>query len=322
MTVMKQLALAATLALAPAFAQAEKLVFAWSPNPQTPQVDVALAKGYFKDAGLDVQIVSFPSGRAGFEALIGGQVDVAFMAEFPAATGALTGQKFKVVGDLARYTGSRIIGNKKAGPLTSAADLAGRRIGTTIGTNVHYFLDGVLRGAGVKAEIVSAAPPDLVPALARGDVAAIAPFPTFYNAAEKALGDNYEELRVGDYQVHFILAATPAMTGEKLDTLKAFLGALTKADADVSANPAAAMQDVAASMKGAMPVQAIQTMWKDVDIGLKLDSSLTDLIADESAWIVSQGVIKGDPLTPEEVAGYIAPDALKSVAPKSVSLSN
>ncbi len=48
-------------------AAAETITFAWSPNPQTPQVDVALAKGYFKQAGIDVNIVSFPSGREGFE---------------------------------------------------------------------------------------------------------------------------------------------------------------------------------------------------------------------------------------------------------------
>ncbi|WP_158967075.1 ABC transporter substrate-binding protein [Chachezhania sediminis] len=318
MTMFKTLAVTTAIALspvlAPVLAHAETLVFAWSPNPQTPQVDVAIAQGYFTDAGLDVEIVSFPTGREGFEALIGGQVDVAFMAEFPAATGALTGQNFRIVGDLARYTGSRVIGNTAAGPLTSPADLAGRRIGTTIGTNVHYFLDGLLKDAGVEAEIVSAAPPDLVPAVTRGDVDAIVPFPTFYGAAAKTLGDNYVELRGGDYQVHYILAATPGMTGERLETLKSFMGALARADAEVAADPAMAMQAVAASMNGTMPVPAIETMWQDVDIGLKLDDGLADLIAAEADWILAQGVIRGEPLSAESIAAYMAPEALNSAA--------
>ncbi|WP_172329458.1 ABC transporter substrate-binding protein [Mangrovicoccus sp. HB161399] len=314
MTKLTQIALAAIIAAAPALAHAGKLVFAWSPNPSTPQVDVALAKGYFEEAGVDVQLVSFASGREGFEALLGGQVDVAFMAEFPAATGALMGQDFRIVGDLARYSGSRVIGNAGAGPLDSAADLAGRRIGTTIGTNVHYFLDGLLEDAGVEAEIVSAAPPDLVPAVARGDVGAIAAFPSFYAAAARVLGGDYAELRGGDYQVHYILAATPAMTGADSADLEAFLGALARADADVAADPAAAMQAVAASMQGAMPVEALQEMWQDVEFGLTLDGSLSSLILDEAGWILGQGVIRGEPLTAEALAAYMAPEPLERAA--------
>ena len=157
------------------------------------QVDVALAKGYFEEAGVEVEIVSFPSGREGFEALIGGQVDVAFMAEFPAAVGVLRAQDFKVIGDLARFRGSRVIGNAKAGPLASPADLSGRNIGTVLGTNVDYYLSKVLEGAGVTATVINAGPADLAPAVARGDVDAMVTFPTFYASARQALGDDYVE---------------------------------------------------------------------------------------------------------------------------------
>lgn len=312
MTALTRLALGTALALTPGLAMAESLVFGWSPNPQTPQVDMALEKGYFTDAGLEVELVPFDSGRAGFEALLGGQVDVVFMAEFPAATGALMGQEFAIVGDLARFTGSRVIGNAGAGPLDSPADLAGRRIGTTIGTNVHYFLDKALEGAGVEAEIVSAAPPDLVPAVVRGDVDAIVPFPTFYGAAKDTLGEDYLELRAPGYEVHYILAATPEMTGEKSDTLAAFMGALAKADADVAGDPEAAMAAVSASMQGAISTEALATMWQDVEIGLTLDEGLAELIRSEADWILGQGVIKAEPLSDAALAAYFAPAALEA----------
>jgi NitT/TauT family transport system substrate-binding protein len=312
MTYLKSFAFGAALALTPILASAETLVFGWSPNPQTPQVDVALQKGYFTEEGVEVELVPFNSGRAAFEALLGGQIDVAFMAEFPAATGALTGQKFAIVGDLARFTGSRLIGNAKTGPLQSPADLAGRKIGTTIGTNVHYFLDKTLSAAGVRAEIVSAAPPDLVPAVVRGDVDAIVPFPTFYGAAKGALGADYVEMRSAGYQVHYILSATPEMTGGRSETLAAFMKALVRADADVAVDPQAAMAAVSASMNGTMTPEALAAMWQDVDIGLKLDNSLSDLILSEADWILSQGVIKAEPLTQEAVQALMAPAALQS----------
>lgn len=299
---------------------AEKLVFAWSPNPQTPQVDVALAKGYFADAGLEVEIVSFPSGREAFEALIGGQVDVAFMAEFPAAVGILRKQSFAVIGDLARFTGSRIIGNGKVTELASPADLAGLKIGTTLGTNVDFYLSKVLTGAGVEATVINAGPADLAPAVARGDVDAMVTFPTFYSSAKSALGDDYRELRAPGYQVHFILAASGAAAADKQDELAAFMSALVKGDADVKADPSAAQDAVLANMKGAMPKPALAAMWSDVEIGLELTSGLADLIAEEAAWIVAKGVVKAD--APDAATVRAAFDAapLTAADPEAVRL--
>lgn len=317
MKILTATALSALLASALA---AEPITFAWTPNPQTPQVDVAIAKGYFDEAGLDIKFVSFPTGREGFEAMIGGQVDITFMAEFPAAVGALTGQDFAIIGDLARYTGSRVILSSDAGTIAEPADLAGKRIGTTIGTNVNYYLDKVLIAAGVEAEIVGAAPPDLVPALARGDLDGIVPFPTFYGAAATILGEKYGELRLPGYQVHYILAASPEMVSERGDALDAFLAALARADADVAADPDAAIEAVTASMQGAMSPEALATMWQDVDIGLKLDTDLADLLVDEAAWILRQGVVRGEPVSREKMLEYFAPAALEKANPASVSL--
>ncbi|KAA2314976.1 ABC transporter substrate-binding protein [Pseudooceanicola sediminis] len=322
MNIFRTLTAAVAVVTLPVLAQAEPLTFAWTPNPQTPQVDIALAKGYFEEAGVEVEMVSFPSGREGFEALLGGQVDVAFMAEFPAATGAVTGQDFAIVADLARYTGSRIIGSAKAGDFASPADLAGKRIGTTLGTNVNYFLSEVLKSAGVEAEIVNASPVDLVSALSRGDVDAIVPFPTFYAAAETALGADYRELRAPGYQPHFVLAATPEMTGEKSSTLKAFLGALAKADADVNAAPEAAMNAVSASMQGAMSPEALAVMWQDVDLGLELSPGLVTLLASEGAWIVAQGVVNADAPSEATIMEHVDATALKAVAPDAVTLAD
>jgi NitT/TauT family transport system substrate-binding protein len=319
MTYFRSLVLVALVGL-PAAALAEQLTFAWTPNPQTPQVDIAIEKGYFDEVGLDINFVAFRTGREGFEAMLGGQVDITFMAEFPAAVGALTGQDFGVIADLARFTGSRVIVNTSGGAVSSPADLAGKKIGTTLGTNVNFYLDRILTDAGIEAELVSAAPPDLVPAVARGDVDAIVPFPSFYSAARTTLGDNYGELRAPGYQVHYILAASPEMIGERAEVLEAFMGALAKADADVKADPGAAMAAVSASMNGAMSPDDLGTMWQDVEIGLKLDTGLAELLVAEADWILAQGVVRGEAVTLERMLGNFAPGALSAVMPDAVSL--
>jgi len=301
-------------------AAAETVNFAWTPNPQTPQVDVAIAKGYFKDAGIDLNIVSFPSGREGFEALLGGQVDFTFMAEFPAVTGALRDQKFGIVADLARFTGSRIIGNAKYTELKSASDLDGLKIGTTLGTNVDYYLSEVLKGAGATAEVINASPVDLVPSLVRGDIEAAVLFPTFYANARSTLGDDYRELLAPGYNVHFIIAGSQSILDANPDLVAAFLGALARADADVKADPDGAMDAVAANLNGAMSKDQLKTMWSDVDLGLELDSDLLSLMVSEGRWILTKGVIKADEPTTESMRAYIADAPLKAVDPDLVTL--
>lgn len=314
------LAIAPTFLLAGGLSAQESLVFAWTPNPQTPQVDVALAEGYFEEAGLDVEIVSFATGREGFEALLGGQVDITFMAEFPAAVGILQEQDFGIIADLARYRGSRIIGNASATELGSPAALDGLTIGTTLGTNVDFFLSQVLQNAGAEAEIVNAAPGDLIPALARGDVDAAVTFPTFYGAAAQALGDDYRELRAQDYSPHFILAASGSMLKERSDVVDAFIGALAKADADVASDPATAQDAVLENLGGAMPKEALVAMWEDVELGLVLNQELLDLLHAEAAWIVERGVINAEAPDEKTVRAAFAEGHLAKAKPDAIEL--
>ena len=76
------------------------------------------------------------------------------------------------------------------------ADSARKRVGTTLGTHVNFYVDTILTDAGFNAENVSATPPDLAPVMSRSDLDAIVPFTSFYSAAKTVLGDDCGELRV------------------------------------------------------------------------------------------------------------------------------
>ena len=56
---------------------ADSLTLAWVVDPSWAQVPVANDLGYFKQHGVNVKIVPFPTGAAALEALAGGAVDVA-----------------------------------------------------------------------------------------------------------------------------------------------------------------------------------------------------------------------------------------------------
>ena len=67
---------------------------------------------------------------------------------------------------------------------------ARKRVGTTLGTHVNFYVDTILTDAGFNAENVSATPPDLAPVMSRSDLDAIVPFTSFYSAAKTVLGDD------------------------------------------------------------------------------------------------------------------------------------
>jgi NitT/TauT family transport system substrate-binding protein len=329
MTMLKPLFVALALGAAAlagttlANAQAQSLQpvkFAWNPNPQTAQIDVAIKNGLFKEAGLDVQIVAFPTGREALEALLGGQVDFAYMAEFPVATAVLRQQKLKIIADLSRYQGQRVIATAKTLDLKSANDLAGKKLGTTLGTNVEFFTHRLLAQIGAKATIVNAGPADLLPALTRGDIDAAIMFPTFFGAAKKTLGDDYRELISDLYVLHMVVTASSAMVEKNPAVIEKFVSAIVKADAALKADPASAEQAVFTNMRGMMPLPALQDMWKEMEFKVKLGPDLPALLADEAGWIVDRGMVKAEKPSAATFRTFILDAPLKAIDPASVTL--
>ncbi|WEX10701.1 ABC transporter substrate-binding protein [Chelativorans sp. AA-79] len=298
--------------------QAEPIVFGTTPNLQTAPVVVAAEKGYFDEEGVEVEFVNFTSGRAALEAIIGGQLDMGFMAEYPVAVAALNEQEFRVVAGLSKYAANRIISKASVG-FETVHDLEGKRVGTTVGSNAAYFAELVLGNAGVNAEIVNVAPPDIVPALARGDIDAGVMFPDFYPAAAEALGDDYREQLSSDYIANFVLAASPAMVDERAADVEAFLRALVKAESFIEENPSEAQAILSQATQGALTPEAVAGKWSEAEYAIVLDETLVELLLSQAQWVVEGGILSGD-LSREKLLSYFATDALESVDPDRVSL--
>lgn len=315
------LALAAALAAPalPAFAQEPTPVtIGWGPFPDVPQIAQAADKKLWAADRLDVKIIPFTTGRAGFEALIGGQLDYVVMAEFPAVSGVMRNLKFSVVAVLSEYRAFRII-TKGDKPPADLKAFAGRKIAIPLGTNIHFIVSDALDAQGVHAELVNVPPPDMVPALARGDVDAIMTFPSGYQNARKALGAHYQELRLPGYSSSFILAASekasahPALTKRVLETL-------LKGEELLKKNPSETQEATARFVGGAVPLDNIRAAWNEYEYRVQLDAGTLDLMVREGKWLKAKGLVKeGDP-TPALYRKWFAPGPLNSLDPARVTL--
>jgi NitT/TauT family transport system substrate-binding protein len=289
----------------------------WQPGPDTPQVAQAVDKGLWTKLGLTVKTSSTATGREAFEALIGGGVDYALMAELPPVIGAMQNQKFKVIATLSRYNGLREIATF---PLDAPKALQGKKIGAPLGTNVAFQEFETLQAAGVTATLVNVAPPDIVPALSRGDIDAAFMFPQAYPLAKRVLGEKYYEKRTPGYASTFVLVATTDELSKHPERAKALLAGLLQGDALVAKDPAESATVVAKAMGGVTPAAAIQALWADYKFAIVLDPALVNLFEREGNWLHDSGVLKGPAPTPGLFASAIDASFLRGLAPRNVTV--
>jgi len=134
--------------------------------------------GYFKDAGLNVEINDFGGGAKSLQALIGGSADVVTGAFDHTVQMQAKNQPIVAVALLGRYPGIVLASVKKAGEIKSIKDLKGKKIGVTApGSSTNFMVNYLLVQNGMKPEDVSfigvGGGPSAVAAVKRGEIDAI-----------------------------------------------------------------------------------------------------------------------------------------------------
>ncbi|SMH59436.1 ABC transporter substrate-binding protein [Azospirillum agricola] len=134
--------------------------------------------GYFKEAGISVEISDFGGGAKSLQALIGGSADVVTGAYDHTVQMQAKGQPIVGVTQLGRYPGIVLAYVKKNGAITSVKDLKGKKVGVTApGSSTNFMINYLLAKEGMKPEDVSiigvGGGPSAVAAVKRGEIDAI-----------------------------------------------------------------------------------------------------------------------------------------------------
>src|SRR6266480_729361 len=113
--------------------------------------------GYFRDAGLEVEISDFPGGARALQALIGGSADVVTGAFDHTIQMQAKNQPIVAMVQLGRFPGFALaLRKEKAASYRGPKDLKGMKIGVTApGSSTHFMVLYMMAQAGVKADEAS-----------------------------------------------------------------------------------------------------------------------------------------------------------------------
>jgi len=121
-------------------------------------LNVADALGYFKEAGLNIDIQNFAGGSQALRALVGGSAEVVSGFYDHTIQMAAQGRKIRAVVMQQRYPGLVLAITKAAANqgVRTLSDLRGKKIGVTApGSSTHFFLNFLMTRAGVPLEAFS-----------------------------------------------------------------------------------------------------------------------------------------------------------------------
>jgi NitT/TauT family transport system substrate-binding protein len=140
---------------------------------------IAERKGFFKEEGLEVEIVDFPGGAKALQAMVGGSADIVSGAYEHTINMQAKGQAIVAIALQGRYNGIVLaVSKSKAAQYKSPKDLKGWKVGVTApGSSTHMAVQNLLVKNGLKPDDVSAigvgASAGAVAAMKKGSIDAI-----------------------------------------------------------------------------------------------------------------------------------------------------
>ncbi|MFI5446962.1 ABC transporter substrate-binding protein [Polaromonas sp. UC242_47] len=214
------------------------------------------AKGYFKDAKLDVTIDAGNGSGGAVTRVASGSYDMGFadlaaLMEFHANNPDAANKPVAVM-MVYNNTPASVMVLKKSG-IKTVADLSGKKFGAPVFDAGRRAFPIFAKANNItNVQWTAMDPPLRETMLARGDVDAITGF-TFTSLLNiEARGVKTADIVVMPYADHGVklygnvIIATPKLIKENPAAIRAFLQAFTKGVKDVIANPAAAIADVKA----------------------------------------------------------------------------
>ena len=298
----------------------EKVTLAFTRQPQSVLLHIALLKGYFKEESLEITTRVYPYGKHALESVFDGLSDIATAAETPIMFNVLKGNKVLVLANtVASNNNTAVVARREAG-ISSAKDLRGKRIGYAPGTTGDFFLSALLSANDIaRNEIkeVNLAPKEMLSAMQSHTVDAVVIWNYVSTQLMDALGDKAIYIQDKDiYTETYYLLAKPDYVQKHPETIRRFLRAMIKAEAFARDYPRQAQEIMAQSSK--VDVSLVRRVWENFNLRVGLEQNLLITLEDETRWAIANKLTDA-----KEMPNYLSVvyfDGLRAVRPESIHI--
>lgn len=280
---------------------------------------VAEEKGYFTEEGLNLTIKEFDSGRNALEAMLkDSSIDMATVAQTPVVFNSFKQESYSIIATMAYSVDDVKILARKDHGIVTVKDLKGKKIGVTLRSTGHYFLEGFLSYNDMSLKDIDLQDVNaskLKGLLISGELDAITSWePHIYNT-KKVLGEEQLSLFLSKvpFRKDFYFTVGNIYATEHSENIYRFLRAVVRAEQFIKGNRIAAQQIV--STRLGVDKIIVENIWDAFTFSISLDQSILVSLEDEAEWAIEIKAVEGD--APNyldylnlELLDFVKPDAV------------
>jgi NitT/TauT family transport system substrate-binding protein len=290
---------------------------------QAAPVFIALEKGFFREAGVDVQPVMVGAGKEALEAVAVGRADFGTAADLPIVLAILAGEKnLAIVATIQSSSKLTLVVARKDRGIRTPADLRGKRIAVVGGAVNVFLLHNILVYHGVKPEevrIVDIGNPNRYVDVFHSEEADAAStwYPYAFQLLSRLENNGIVFYGEGIYRETFNLVGRPDFLRENPEAVQRVLKAFVRTTSFIQENPEEARRMVAKRLS--LDEESLASIWNDITFNVSLDLALIGTLETEARWAVNNRPgMKG-----RQIPGFldhIHPAPLEAVRSEGVTL--
>jgi len=312
------LLLAALVGVAGVAGAADKVVFTSAINvPFAPNI-IAVEQGFAKKHGLDAEYKIFEAGGMSVEAVVTKNAQVAICADLCLMIQRAKGGSFALVARTS-YTDTELgIGAKAS--IKKPGDLVGKKIGYFKVSPGEVFFERYFKKHGLDPKgttLLHIAPPEWLPALARGDIDAFFGWEPWLTKLPSVVPNGHVLARSGDdnvYRMEFGLVMDKAFLAQRPAVAERALAAVKDAVDFINSHPKETAQIVAKAYR--ISPQDAERYLKNNTYVFDLRKSFIERQRSVAQW-VNDRKIASIPNVDALLHEYVDPRLIRKVAPRS-----
>ncbi len=297
----------------------EKVGFGLIPSGSGALVYIAQDRGFFAASRLSATVKDYPTGVGTIDALLKGEVDIAWAAEFPLVRRALAGNRISIIASLSRFSDEYLFARKDRG-IISVADLKGRTIGIPRNTIVEFYLARFLELNGLNIQdvrLVDVQPSQSIGLIAGGGAEAVVTWEPYSSRLKAQLAEKVAAWPVQSSQAGYgVIICRNDWLASHPKIVTRVLKSLARAEDYLIRHPRESKEMV--KKRVSYDDAFMEIFWSENQFSVSLDHSLVLAMEDEARWLIRNHLT--DAAQVPDFLNFIYADALKAVKPAAVNI--